>query len=581
MNQNSKNDIYKKNVELLFEGYWYADLPPIFDIDDFKEVLYDVIIKIADGNYSDQFSTEENFIVGFKGMTPPSYIYNEGIEPIIFYDFKKNGALREMQLQNIKFYCAFVYNTMQAYESLFLQLYSGENVYDKYVRHSNSYLIIEKMFSIRRDYADYEEEVRAGEFAVSNNKLTGQHTYDENSIRYLESQGSKLFTTKIDIESFFPNIYTHSLTNLSKCHPFIMIRNCEKYFSFLDYYNMKINNNQTKGIAAGVFSSTLCAELLMLSIDFEIKEIIGEEVEYVRYVDDLSFFSDSYEVISTKIPLVQKLLNKYRLRINNDKTEKHQSIYDIAYVDFRKLRSLYPFFNQDANAKVFDRDVFFNIKNYIAELIQAKKISEVKAFLTMLKTSLADKRLFFDNNSDICFEKYLVFYMLQLICVEPLLASRGYKLIIEILEQSSNKHFYDEICNTLKDKCKYINENYSDSLVQIWHYYVISKYDKNSNFSSIKNEFDDADTEINPIIVSAFIKDSHHGNKEVFNYIKQRYTHIENKDGEPGIWKNSIMLSKWWFPIFLIYIKDGYNYHELYSANFFHSLYKDMKYQVE
>ncbi len=171
--------------------------------------------------------------------------------------------------------------------------------------------------------------------------------------------------------------------------------------------------------------------------------------------------------------------------------------------------------------------------------------------------------------------------MLQLICVEPLLASRGYKLIIEILEQSSNKHFYDEICNTLKDKCKYINENYSDSLVQIWHYYVISKYDKNSNFSSIKNEFDDADTEINPIIVSAFIKDSHHGNKEVFNYIKQRYTHIENKDGEPGIWKNSIMLSKWWFPIFLIYIKDGYNYHELYSGNFFHSLYKDMKYQVE
>lgn len=44
------------------------------------------------------------------------------------------------------------------------------------------------------------------------------------------------------------------------------------------------------------------------------------------YVDDMTFFSDSMETIYEKLPLIQRVLNKYRLRINSNKTESKERI---------------------------------------------------------------------------------------------------------------------------------------------------------------------------------------------------------------------------------------------------------------
>lgn len=52
--------------------------------------------------------------------------------------------------------------------------------------------------------------------------------------------------------------------------------------------------------------------------------VIGEDIEYIRYVDDMTFFSGSMETIYEKLPLIQRVLNKYRLRINSNKTESKQ-----------------------------------------------------------------------------------------------------------------------------------------------------------------------------------------------------------------------------------------------------------------
>ena len=58
------------------------------------------------------------------------------------------------------------------------------------------------------------EEVEQAIFAVKNHKRTGQLSYERNNKRYLSAQGSKLYAVKVDIESFFPNIYTHYLINI-------------------------------------------------------------------------------------------------------------------------------------------------------------------------------------------------------------------------------------------------------------------------------------------------------------------------------------------------------------------------------
>ena len=76
---------------------------------------------------------------------------------------------------------------------------------------------------------------------------------------------------------------------------------------------MKVNSNQTKGIIAGCFSSNISSELMMLCVDNEIEKIIkNEDISYIRYVDDFTFFSNSKERLEEFIDLTQKILNKYK-----------------------------------------------------------------------------------------------------------------------------------------------------------------------------------------------------------------------------------------------------------------------------
>lgn len=471
---NIHDETFEKNIDLLWDGYWYAELPPILDIDSIRDNLSHVIELIEEDALKDFHLLENGAIESFKNVTPPSYIYNDGIEPITFFEFKNNGALREMQIPNLKYYIAFVYNTLSVYDELFSVLYNNKKM-KEYVRHSNSYLLFNELFYVYRDYDGVIEEIESGIFAVKNNKITGQLSYNENNIRFLESQGSKLYTVKIDIESFFPNVYTHYLGKIKNNEPFKSIPNIDYYFDFLDYYNMKTNNNQTKGIAAGVFSSTLSAELLMLCVDYEINQVIGDDIEYLRYVDDMTFFCDSLEEISSKLPLIQRVLNKYRLRINNNKTETKLSVDNKAYVDMQMLKDKFTYLNPDEEPSILDKNVFYNIKGYISRARESERRSEIKAFLTMLKTAISSKHLTFDSEEPVRYEKYMSNLMIQLAQVEPTYASRCYKIIEAILNKIEDDEIRKSILGELKNKNPWINKNYHDSLVQIWHYYLLAK----------------------------------------------------------------------------------------------------------
>ena len=136
-------------------------------------------------------------------------------------------------------------------------------------------------------------------------------------------------------------------------------------------------------------------------------------------------------------------------------------------------------------------------------------------------------------------------------CLEPIFASRCYRVIIEILDLINKDDRKDEIITLLKSKNEYINSTYHDSLLQIWHYYVLSKYDNKANIKWLISSF--GGDEINPIILSMFVK--------------------EEKD----FWKKSIMFSKWWLPLLIIYLRDGKNYYKFYESQHFHEIYKKIK----
>lgn len=568
------NDIQQRNIDLLIAGYWYEDLPPVIDIANMKGMIKGIIEKIDNDIYDDFYKTD-GIITEYKNTQAPSYIFNDGIEPITFFEFKKNGALREMQIPNLKYYCTFVYNTIAVYDELFSKLYS-EPEYDKYVCNSNSYILFNELFHIYKLYDGSEEIIESGIFAVKNNKTTGQLAHEENNVRYLKKQGAKLHSVKVDIESFYPNVYTHYFSKIKDAEPYKDNICCDTYFDFLDYYNMKINNNQTKGIVTGVYSSTISAELLMLCVDYEINNVIGDEVTYIRYVDDLTFFSDSLEEIYSKLPLVQRVLNKYRLRINNNKTETQKSIYNMSYVDMYELKKRFDFFDFDsADIIKYDKEIFYNIKGYVARAYDNNLKSEIKAFLSMFRRAISLKKLCFDIDEKIDLKKHTVAYMLQLACLEPIFASRCYRVIISILDLIDKKNKKDEIVKLLKSKNDFINVTHHDSLLQIWHYYVLSKHDVKLNIKELLDSF--GSDEINPIILAGFVKEKNAANKELFDYIKKTYSSIVYKEGESSYWMRSIMFSKWWLPLLVIYLKDGKNYSQFYESQHFHEIYKEMK----
>ena len=115
------DDIQQRNIDLLITGYWYEDLPPVIDIINMKAIIKRIIENIDNDIYDDFYKTN-GIITEYKNTQAPSYIFNDGIEPITFFEFKKNGALREMQIPNLKYYCTFVYNTIAVYDELFSKL---------------------------------------------------------------------------------------------------------------------------------------------------------------------------------------------------------------------------------------------------------------------------------------------------------------------------------------------------------------------------------------------------------------------------------------------------------------------------
>ena len=313
---------YLTNARLLLHGFWYAELPDLLDINILEESIEDIFDEIENGQVKSFKQDTDDFILDFSRIVSPPYIRAPGVEAISFFDFKKNNSLREMQIPNLLHYIAFIYNTLLNFESLFQTLYlNSDNA--QYVANSNSYLVFEDEF-VLHSYDGDDNIIAAGVFTTKNNKISTSAALTENKKRLLVAEADYLYSLKMDIESFFPNLYTHNFEKMANKIPFSKLDADFRYFQFLDRFHQRINNNQTKGIPAGTFSSHIAAELCMLCVDEEIRTYLKNcknPVGYVRYVDDLNFFSDSESELAELYPAIQSILNKYRLRINGNKTE--------------------------------------------------------------------------------------------------------------------------------------------------------------------------------------------------------------------------------------------------------------------
>lgn len=554
----------RENASILLKGIWYSELPQIIDFEQLDVCMLKALDDIKN-KLTKEYSFKKDFIVDFDNISSPPYIRKKGVEGIIFYDFKHNKTLREMQIPNLKHYIAFVYNTLLVYNDIFANLYLKED--NKYiVENSNSYLMFEKKFEIRTDYDgddDCIEEIDAGVFAEKNNKITGSAMIKMNRKRYYDKQNVYLYKMKMDLESFFPNLYTHYFHRIFNKEPFWGLGFPEEYFKFLDTFHQRINDNQTKGIPAGVFSSHVAAELCMLCIDYQINNLIKDRnVSYVRYVDDFTFFANSKELLEDLKTKVQQIVNDYRLRINGNKTEIVDCIFDYPKVDNEELKLIFSWLYDDEQIDFTDEKLV-QVKKYISKLINERNNSQIKTFLKRLANKISNSQVDLESVEEQCFS-----YMIQIAQTNPMLASRAYNvinLIIKKTELESKEKYIDKLLNLCDD----IDLKFSNTMLQIWHYYIISENCEQDRFDDLISKLND--TNNNPIILSQLVRPGKGMNKKLFTYIKDDYTRISGANN----WKKEIMYSKYWLPLFVIGFKDTEDYEQWFNSDSYPEILKN------
>lgn len=555
---------FESNAKILLEGMNYIGLPDVIDWNTLGSHLRDVIGKMDDKEYDFYAYDDQGFINGFKSIVSPDYIRSPGVEAITFYTFKKDGSFREMQIPNLLHYCAFIYNSLYVFDDIFEVLYlDAEN--DKYVSHSNSYVVIGKNFVIPSGYG-IEEELEEGVFITDNNKVQGRISFGENRRRYNRCQDTFLYSVKIDIESFFPNLYTHYFEKIADYEPYKTLQFDKKYFSFLDLFHQRINNNQTKGIPAGLFSSHIAAELLMLCVDWEISDKIKEQdMGYIRYVDDMVFFSDSKQQLESIVSEVQRIIGKYRLRINGTKTEHCSNVLHLAnQANLAEIYKQFSFLKMEKGISLDEND-FYNFKEYISELLDSAKIAQLKTVLTLLLNCLQQDKIVLDVESDcwFCYLVTLVFEEVNLVC-------HVYRLLDCIISKAAETLKKDYV-KKLQKKTSLIEDRYCDTLFQIWHYYVMTRYAESElRMECLEKYIEKCD--LNPIILCMFVEDGYEKNKRLLKIITEQF----ESESTGGDWRQRIMFSRWWLPLMKVRMVDSYNYYGFMQSSYFPQVITDL-----
>lgn len=217
----------------------------------------------------------------------------------------------------------------------------SQNIKDKIVNHLVSHYFL--VYTFDKKLINENTATRVGKGTHYALRLFKKY------YNYYKTKYSKFYILKIDISKYFYNINHDIVKNIIK--KYIKDKNClnilERIIDSTDeeYVNDKINelkNNEInriinsnlkdkevkireinelplyekgKGFPIGNMSSQIIATFYLNEIDHYIKEILNI-YGYVRYMDDLVLFNKDKEYLKYCLNEVEKLLNKYKLKLN-------------------------------------------------------------------------------------------------------------------------------------------------------------------------------------------------------------------------------------------------------------------------
>lgn len=562
------NDLpFKDNSKTLISESFPDCLPPIINIFTEKSVTELMKFMFSINEKTNKLNSESIFLYDkqedlfkkFKNsITCAPYIHgnNWAAESIKFFHFKKNNSLRGMAIPNIKHSLLFACNTLIIHKSL-------RSIYlMKPNELGNSQSPILDSNNTFNNFL-YDQKLNIRDKFINNDS----NSFKFNLYKKYERESSAPYILTVDLNNFFDNIYTHLFDDKNIFKEIFIATNFKEYVHWLDNFNQKINDNHTKGILQGPISSKISAEILQMSIDFKINKLIkNKHITFNRYVDDYTFYGYSLSSLESLKEELIKMFRNYSLSVNESKLDIYKGFSNPVTSNLKKESLI--------NLKIIDIDNFIYLRTLIGNFVDNDDIPSTKSILTRLSNLIKSKNLSFENN-DILLT--FVSMLIKISYLKPTLSINVFKLIKEILIYvNDNPSTVDEICESIFEELKYINNNYSDTVLMVWAYHLIGEFSNNElsskSYAKYKEKYyegyynDDGEDYIirlNPLILSSLCStknvdltaDIQKDIIKIINILNKKY--FQNGTKKPKKAASYISQTRWWIVLAKIRIVLG------------------------
>jgi hypothetical protein len=179
--------------------------------------------------------------------------------------------------------------------------------------------------------------------ATTRSVRTKSKSLNEFKFQLIDKALNKRFELRLDINSFYPSIYTHSISwaimgrdlakkyfklkskspqNWSRILTFDVYAKLYAVCELLDTLVRNCQERQSVGLPIGPDISFILAEIIGNRMDSEILEVNrGVEYQCTRYYDDYYFYVNTYGDAEKILKNVQGILNAYSLETNESKVK--------------------------------------------------------------------------------------------------------------------------------------------------------------------------------------------------------------------------------------------------------------------
>lgn len=259
----------------------------------------------------------------------------------------------------------------------------------------------------------------------------------------------------IDISEFYRSVYTHAIPaiklGVDKAQEDYVTSSKDSDYALyvnLDKQVRSLNGKKTNGLLTGPYISKILAEAILAKVD---EELIERKIVFTRYADDYEIAIFDKEDISKIKSTVSNVLDRFFLKINNEKTRFEE----------------YPFY------------IFSNFENALELVNKEKKAVEIVELFNRFwafekhgeKGAVRYLLKAYQNKYSVSDKKVYVDYLINVLCNDE----KALNLVCEILiSEYENKRIEidEDIHKLLLDKMNIEIRN-DHELEVIWFIYVL------------------------------------------------------------------------------------------------------------